>query len=141
MSTEAQFIFEDGQGGQRDETGAELMEVDQYTSQIKTLTTFGQYLKYQVDHQQASDENSEESNTKRKNKNEEAEKKKKTYTVYSQIDKFNFIHYMIANVPEQLLQLPGCITSILEQVSAGGLSIRKTRTLFSNLNQEDMLKS
>lgn len=90
MSTEAQFIFEDGQVGQRNETGAELMEVDQYDPQTKALTTLGQYSQYQVDHQQASDEINEESNT---------------------------------------------------QVSAGGLSIRKTRTLFSKLNQEDILKS
>lgn len=69
ISTEAQFIFENGQGGQKDETGAELMEVDQYAPQIKTLTTLGQYLQYQVDHQQASDEINEESNTQRREKN------------------------------------------------------------------------
>ncbi|KAG1171154.1 hypothetical protein G6F70_007515 [Rhizopus microsporus] len=63
VSTEAQFIFEDGQVGQRNETGAELMEVDQYDPQTKALTTLGQYSQYQVDHQQASDEINEESNT------------------------------------------------------------------------------
>ncbi|KAI8097905.1 uncharacterized protein B0P05DRAFT_593312 [Gilbertella persicaria] len=91
MSTEAQFIFEDDQGGQRDETRAELMKVDQYAPQIKILTTLGQYLQYQVDHQQASDEINEESSIQRREKN----KKKKAYTLYSHIDKFNFIHHMI----------------------------------------------
>ncbi|RCI00974.1 hypothetical protein CU098_011803, partial [Rhizopus stolonifer] len=37
------------------------MKVDQYAPQIKILTTLGQYLQYQVDHQQASDEINEES--------------------------------------------------------------------------------
>ncbi|KAI8888363.1 hypothetical protein K501DRAFT_173355, partial [Backusella circina FSU 941] len=63
-----------------------------------------QYLQYQVDHQQAFDEINEESNTQRRenNKNDGAEKKKKTYTVYSQIDKFNFIHHMIAKCPKTI---------------------------------------
>ncbi|CAO3640690.1 unnamed protein product [Cunninghamella blakesleeana] len=90
------FIFEDGKGNTVDESDNDPMEVKQDTLiQVKSLTSLTEYFKYQKNYQ------SPVKTVQIKSEKKEIKKTStKSYTVYSDEEKYKFIIYMIEKTPK-----------------------------------------
>lgn len=85
------IVFEDGQGKLMDEDSNELMEVDEMVVEVKGLTSLSDYLQTQLRHSIVTIEDGVKDENNTGNTTKITKTKKKAYTVYSDIDKYNFI--------------------------------------------------
>ena len=89
------IVFEDGQIKLIDEDDNKPMEIDEMVTEVKGLRSMSDYLQAQLRQSIATIEDGvkNENNTESTTKITKA--KKKVYTVYPDIDKYNFILHMI----------------------------------------------